>query len=522
MKNFDPAIREAMRREGIDEELTLKILAAENQGSSAKAASPGVSGFPGIDGKTVLDMTRCEGFEVSAKDAGSRLAALLPGLRPKDFCRPSSSGAAFFPRKSLLTLGRLLYPYVSFGVLNGGSATSYCDTKKNSAFHEGLFRLLAGPFEESARLARGRPKGITPAYADPGGSPGYSFMELKLRCLLREALLWKKEAALYPNAYSHGGRPCAPGLLPLAPFFQMTSVFTAKDIAAALLSYRASPLLADLIAKTGIDITRAETGVQPLIAAFTPSAEGSPRRIFTRAGGKENSVLGLPGGHGQNFFVLADVYRRLRAAGKRFVYLGNIDNLGFTPDPASVAVLALSGRPAGFDFAFKTAVDTKGGVLVRDSRGRLTCVDIGPALPPDELAAAEASGKPVLFNAATGLFDLDYLVPHLGDIINGIHLRWSDQDKDAGRYAQAEQITWEVIGLLEDPLIFGVDKFRRFLAAKLLVESLMTSGLGLNLPEFPADLRPLAQALHAGFTENMQSGFGMRTEGGRWVPAKEL
>ena len=508
-----PALREAMRREGIDAELTLRILAAENEGPGKKAESPAAYEFPGIDGTTVLDMTRFEGFEVSAKDAGRRLKPLLPGIRLEDFARPAPSGAVFFPRKNLLALGRLLYPYLSFGILNGGSATSYCDTKKNRAFHEGLFHILSGPFEESARLARGKPKGITPAYANPGGSPGYSFMELKLRCLLREALLWRREAAFYPDAYSSAQK-----LFPLAPFFQMTSVFTAEDVEAALISCRASPLLEGLIAETGIDITRAETGIQPLVAAFTPSADGSPRAIFTRAWGKENSVLGLPGGHGQNFFVLRDVYRRLRDAGKRFVYLGNVDNLGFTPDPVSLAVLALSGSPAGFDFAFKTAVDTKGGVLVRDTRGRLSCVDIGPALHPEDLAAAESSGKPVLFNAATGLFDLDYLVPNLGGIINNIPLRWSEQDKDAGHYAQAEQITWEVIGLLENPLIFGIDKFRRFLAAKLLLESLITSGLGMENPDFPAGLRGLAQSLHTGFTENMRRSFGMKEEGGRWRP----
>jgi UDP-N-acetylglucosamine pyrophosphorylase len=299
----------------------------------------------------------------------------------------------------------------------------------------------------------------------------------------------------------------------------MTSVFTDAAIAEALRSYRESPLLAGLIAETGIDITRLETAAQPLIAAFTHSAAGERKEIFTRAWGKENSVLGLPGGHGQNFLILKNIYRRLRESGKRFVYLGNVDNLGFTPDPAGIALLALSGSPAGFDFAFKTAVDTKGGVLVRDAGGGLTCADIGPAISPGDVAAAEKSGTPILFNAATGLFDLDYLAAHINDIADGIPLRWSDQDKDAGRYSQAEQVTWEVIGLLENPLIFGIDKFRRFLAAKLLLESLMTSGLGLERGDFPEELRALALSLHKGFVWNMENSFGMKSEGGRWIPA---
>jgi hypothetical protein len=414
-----------------------------------------------------------------------------------------------------------LYPYVSFGVLNGGSATSYCDGKKNEALNPALFRLLKEPFLESAASARGKPKGITAAYVNPGGGSGYSFLELKLRGLLREAGRWRAGAARYPGAYSRPGRPDSfnpGGLSPFAPVFQMTSVFTNRETGEALEAYGKSPILENLIAETGIDITRMETGVQPLVAAFTQSSAGERKEIFTRAWGKENTVLGLPGGHGQNFLVLKDVYRRLREAGKRFAYLGNVDNLGFAPEPVSLAILALSGRPAGFDFAFKTAVDTKGGVLARDSGGGLTCADIGLAVSSGEVAAAEKAGTPILFNAATGLFDLDYLVTHLDEISGGIPLRWSDQNKDAGAYSQAEQVTWEIIGILPAPLIFGINKFRRFLAAKLLLESLITSGLGLENSAFPEELRELTESLHRGFVWNMEQICGMKREGGIWVP----
>ncbi|MDR1933003.1 MAG: UTP--glucose-1-phosphate uridylyltransferase [Spirochaetales bacterium] len=516
-RELSAAIRQAMEEQGIDARLTLNILNAWNSGKS-RQESVRAGGFPAPDGKTILDMTRLEGYSVSEKAARRALAPLLPGIRVENFSA-AKDGTLFFPRESLETLGTLLFPYVSFGVLNGGSATSYCDTKKNEAFSARLFNLLRGPFGESAAAARGRPKGITPAYANPCGSPGRSFLELKLRNLLLQTRRWRALVPRFPGAYGAS----APGALePFAPVFQMTSVFTNADIAEAFQAYKTSPLLEGLIAETGVDITRVETGVQPLIAAFTSSSAGERREIFTNAWGKPGSVLGLPGGHGQNFLVLKDIYRRLREAGKRFVYLGNVDNLGFTPDPAGIAVLALSGSPAGFDFAFKTAVDTKGGVLVRDSRRRLTCADIGPAVSAREVAAAEQSGIPILFNAATGLFDLDYLVTHRAEISAGIPLRWSDQDKDAGRYSQAEQVTWEVIGLLDNPLIFGVDKFRRFLAAKLLLESLMTSGLGLESEEFPENLRALALALREGFVWNMENSFGMKLSGGVWTAAEEI
>ena len=44
--------------------------------------------------------------------------------------------------------------------------------------------------------------------------------------------------------------------------------------------------------------------------------------------------------------VLRDIYRKLLAEGKKFVYLGNVDNIGFTISPAEVAILALSERNA--------------------------------------------------------------------------------------------------------------------------------------------------------------------------------
>jgi UDP-N-acetylglucosamine pyrophosphorylase len=480
-------------------------------------------------------MENFSGYSLPAEEARVRLAALLPAIAPEDFAEPlPENGKArrpdgaepeemyFFSRTNLEILGRLLFPLVSFGVLNGGSATSYCDTKKNEALNKTLFDLLRVPFREAAGRAEGKPKGITPAYANPDGSPGYSFLELKMRNLLLEIQGCRALAARF------GARPLSRDAAPLAPLFQMTSIFTNGDIAAAFREYRNSPLLKSLIAATGIDITQAETGVQPLIAAFSPSSEGERKSVFTRAYGKDGAVLGLPGGHGQNFLVLRDVYRRLRNKGKRFVYLGNVDNLGFTPEPLSLAVLALSGRQAGFDFSFKTAVDTKGGVLVRNEKGRLTCADIGPALAPEEIQRAEKAGKRILFNAATGLFDLDYLVKNLDAFIDGIPMRWSDQDKDAGRYSQAEQVTWEVLGLLDKPLIFGINKFRRFLAAKLLLENLMTSGLELDNPAYPEgsgpgkNLRTLAAALHEGFVWNMENIYGMKRAHGRWEPTENF
>ncbi|MBN2340401.1 MAG: UTP--glucose-1-phosphate uridylyltransferase, partial [Deltaproteobacteria bacterium] len=209
---------------------------------------------------------------------------------------------------------------------------------------------------------------------------------------------------------------------------------------------------------------------------------------------------------------------------KRFVYLGNVDNLGATVHPVCLSLMALQGNEAGFDFSFRTPVDVKGGVLVVDNHDKLNCADMGVAISKEDVLAREAKGDRILFNCATGLFSLDYLVKNIDDIVNNLPMRISDQDKDAGKYSQAEQVTWEVIALLDNPVIFGVDKYSRFLAAKLLLEGLMTSGIGLDHPDFPTDkdeakdLKRIARKLNAGLTALLEGAYGMKYTGERWIP----
>jgi UDP-N-acetylglucosamine pyrophosphorylase len=519
-EDLGPKILKSLEENRIDTALSLEILNGWNSGKYKDTRPIVVRGIPSPEDMRILDIPQLKEFHISADTARKNLHPLLPEIDLSEFGRKVGP-ELIIPRRNLETLGVLLYPFLSCGVLNGGSATSYGDTKKNRGVSEALYQLLEPAFLRAAELCRDRPKGITPAYTNPDGSPGYSFLELKMRNLLLEALRYRRVAAKHlPKRTSRGkGFP-----EPLTPMFQMTSLFTDSAVAEAFREYRNSPLLAGLIEELGIDITRVETGVQPLIAAFTHSSEGPVKRIFSRAGGVEGRTLGLPGGHGQNFLVLRDVYRCLYDGGKRFVYLGNVDNLGFTPDPAALAVLALSGKQAGFEFSFRTSVDVKGGILVIDDRDRLTCADIGPAVSPEEVEKAEAEGKRVLFNVATGLFDLKYLAGNLDRIIDTLPTRWSDQDKDSGKYSQAEQVTWEVVGLLDEVLIFGVDKYRRFLAAKLLIEGLLTGGAGLDNPDFPSDPDPakdfksLGKNLHEGFCWNMENRYGMKPMQGRWEP----
>ena len=386
----------------------------------------------------------------------------------------------------------------ALGVLNGGSATSYADRKKNTKLNKDLLDLLDEPFSRLSEEASGRPKGLTPAYINPDGSLGAGFLELRMRNLALSGV----------------------------PMFQMTSGMTDGPLREAYKEYASGAVVGSAIKESGFPVTEVKGAVQPLIAAYTHSDEevNGRKAIFTHAHGREGETLPLPGGHGQNFAVLKEVYKSLLGDGKRFVYLGNVDNLGFTPDAGTLAYFALSDRGAAFEFIFRTPVDVKGGILVRDKNGHLNCGDIGPAIDAESVFAAEESGKKILFNCATGLFDLKRLVSDIDRIIRDLPTRFSDQDKDAGRYSQAEQVTWEVLGILDDFLIFGVDKYRRFLSAKMLLETLMTSGIMLDSPDYPTsddpaqDTRGAARRLHKGFEELMRREYRMELDRGRWVP----
>jgi hypothetical protein len=254
-----------------------------------------------------------------------------------------------------------------------------------------------------------------------------------------------------------------------------------------------------------------------MIAAYTHSSEGRPKRVFDRAHGKPDSALALPGGHGQCFRVLAPALRALRNAGARFAYLGNVDNLGYLPDPVEIAILALSGLPAAFDFSVRTPMDVKGGILVETAGGGRTVADIGPAISFDQVKRLESEGASILFNCAIGLFDLDWLVPRLDDVGRGLPVRFTDQDKDAGRYSQAEQVTWEVSGILPGFLAFAVDKFDRFIAAKLLVETLLTSGAAAGDPRLPPELAETSRRLTAALERKLAGAYGLELRGGRWI-----
>ncbi|MCE5255700.1 MAG: UTP--glucose-1-phosphate uridylyltransferase [Spirochaetaceae bacterium] len=520
LESIPAALREDMERKSIDVALTASILGDYNSGRQDSLKPVKASGVPAIDGKIVID-TRCRHddkayiFSIDEEKARTNLARFDLVMPETTSLRRTNANhrKALFTAKALEEIGNALLPFTAYGVLNGGSATSYADSKKNLALGPGVFDALSGPFQKMAPLCRNRPKGLTPAYINPDGSAGASFLELKMRArLLRFDGLQKcKNRQALPMREAE-----------FMPLFQMTSSGNDAQLAEAYASMAGAPFLESLAGRLGISATKWHTGVQSMIAAFTHSSEGRPKRIFDRAYGKENSSVALPGGHGQCFRILAPVFRKLYEQGTRFAYIGNVDNIGYTPDPLEIAILALSGAPAGFEFSVRTPMDVKGGILIQTEEGGCTVADIGPAISFDEVLRLENSGYSILFNCAVGLFDLSYLVPHLDEIARALPVRFTDQDKDAGRYSQAEQVTWEVLSCLPSFLAFAVDKNERFLAAKLLVDTLLTSGVAIDDSRLPQDLRETVLGLNKGLKNLLGGTYGLVLSDNKWVPQESV
>lgn len=210
------ALRRDMESKGIDVDLTLSILKDFNEGFYDSVRPVKAAGVPAVDNRTVISLDKGLSYDLPAEEARRRLADLdlpLPAAALDEGDRLR------FPQAALSELGERLFPRTAYGILNGGSATSYADRKKNQAFGLDVFSALEGPFEELAPLCEGRPKGITPAYINPDGSPGASFLQLKLRARLLAALAYRRK-------YGDSERP-------VLPLFQMTSLGTDAELSRA-------------------------------------------------------------------------------------------------------------------------------------------------------------------------------------------------------------------------------------------------------------------------------------------------
>nr|WP_247067667.1 UTP--glucose-1-phosphate uridylyltransferase [Borrelia puertoricensis] len=196
------------------------------------------------------------------------------------------------------------------------------------------------------------------------------------------------------------------------------------------------------------------------------------------------------------------------------MYIGNVDNIGFTVNLCTLAIMAITNSSSGFEFSVKTPLDTKGGVLVLDDDNHLTCVDIGSVISKEAVFEAECRGDRILFNCATGLFNLEYLIENIDRIISDMPMRIIEQDKEFGRYTAIEQITWEAIRIVNNPLIFEVNREERFLPAKLFIDTLIMSNY-MN-DKFMGNISDIARYLNNALNNSLKNKYDLVFRRGKW------
>ena len=118
-----------------------------------------------------------------------------------------------------------------------------------------------------------------------------------------------------------------------------------------------------------------------------------------------------PPGHGDLFPALVGSgwLDRLLAAGVKYAFVSNSDNLGAVPDPALLAHFATSGAPFLMEVTRRTAADRKGGHLaVRKSDGRLLLREVAQC-PDADADAFQDIGRHRYFNTNSLWLRLDVL-----------------------------------------------------------------------------------------------------------------
>ena len=116
-----------------------------------------VAGFPPLDGRQILDLRGDGPWLVPRAAAMQALSNLLPEVDAETIFPQGSSPEVELEGPVLENLGLRLSQVTAFGVLNGGMATSYADTKKNQALGSGLYSIYKSDLEHMAEMTAGLP-----------------------------------------------------------------------------------------------------------------------------------------------------------------------------------------------------------------------------------------------------------------------------------------------------------------------------------------------------------------------------
>ena len=123
-----------------------------------------------------------------------------------------------------------------------------------------------------------------------------------------------------------------------------------------------------------------------------------------------------PPGHGDIYPALvgSGILSGMLAAGYRYAFVANADNLGAVLDPAILCWLAAEQAPFAMEVADRTAADRKGGHLARRADGTLVLREIAQT-PDDDLEAFADIERHRFFNTNSIWLDLEALSAAIGD-----------------------------------------------------------------------------------------------------------
>ncbi|MEI6446404.1 MAG: UTP--glucose-1-phosphate uridylyltransferase [Actinomycetes bacterium] len=175
-----------------------------------------------------------------------------------------------------------------------------------------------------------------------------------------------------------------------------------------------------------------------------------------------------PPGHGDLYtaLVTSGLLERMLAAGYRYAFVSNADNLGATLDPAILGWFAAEGIPFLMEVADRTAADRKGGHLARRPDGGLILREIAQ-VPDSDLDSFQDTGRHRFFNTNTLWLDLQALAARIDDgggvldlplIVNRKTVDPGDSDSTA--VIQLESAMGAAIGLFEGAQAIRVPRTR--------------------------------------------------------------
>lgn len=123
-----------------------------------------------------------------------------------------------------------------------------------------------------------------------------------------------------------------------------------------------------------------------------------------------------PPGHGDIYpsLVGSGMLAEMLAAGYRYAFVANADNLGAVLDPAILCWIAAEQAPFVMEVADRTAADRKGGHLARRADGSLVLREIAQT-PKADLEAFANTERHRFFNTNSIWLDLQALAQAIGD-----------------------------------------------------------------------------------------------------------